>query len=347
MNILLTCAGRRNYLIEFFQNELGGRGRVIACDASVAAPALAVADEGVIVPRMDDPGYFEALLSICRDHQIRLLISVNDLELGGLARRVSDFRAIDTIPVVASPAVISTCQDKWATFNLLRSWGLATPDTYLCPASARAALAAGALQFPLIIKPRWGSSSIGLEQIDNDRQLSLAYEWGAIQLRRSIFWNLSPADCEHCLVIQERLEGQEYGMDVVNDLEGCYVATLARKKLVMRFGNTDRALTVEDDRLEQLGRVVCEGLQHVGSLDCDVIMTAEGPHVLDLNPRIGGGYPFSHLAGANLPAALVAWASGEETDPMWFKPKPGIVGSRCEEVMVVNAVDSNVRRVLC
>jgi carbamoyl-phosphate synthase large subunit len=347
MNILLTCAGRRNYLIEFFQNELGGRGRVIACDASAAAPALAAADEGVIVPPMDDPGYFEALLSICRDHQIRLLISVNDLELGGLARRVPEFREIDTIPVVASPAVISTCQDKWTTFKLLRSWDIATPDTYLCPASARAARAAGALEFPLIIKPRWGSSSIGFEQIDNDRQLSLAYEWGTIQVRRSIFWNLSQADCEHCLVIQERLEGQEYGMDVVNDLHGSHVATLVRKKLVMRFGNTDRALTVEDERLEQLGRGIGRRLRHVGSLDCDVMMTADGPQVLDLNPRIGGGYPFSHLAGANLPAAMMAWANGEEPDPLWFKPRPGIVGSRCEDVVIVNGIDINARRVLC
>jgi carbamoyl-phosphate synthase large subunit len=347
MNILLTCAGRRNYLIEFFQAELGERGRVLACDSSVAAPALAAADEGLIVPPMDDPGYFDALLAICQEHQIRLLISVNDLELGGLAQRAEEFRELGTIPVVAPPSVISTCQDKWTTFQLLRSCDVATPDTYLCPERVREALASGALKYPIIIKPRWGSSSIGFERIDNDRELALAYEWGMIQVRRSIFWKLSQGDCEYCLVFQEQLQGDEFGLDVVNDLEGNHVATLVRRKLVMRYGNTDRAITVEDHRLERLGQVIGRRLRHLGSLDCDVVMTESGPQVLDLNPRIGGGYPFSHVAGANLPAGLIAWANGEEADPNWFKTRPGVVASRCDEMMIVNPVDSNARRVLC
>jgi len=347
MNILLTCAGRRNYLIEFFQNELAGRGRVIACDTSAAAPALAAADEGIIVPPMNDPAYFDALLSVCEERQVRLVISVNDLELGGLARNADRFREIGTIVVVADSQVISTCQDKWTTFQLLRSCEIPTPETYLSPDRVRQALASGTLEFPLIVKPRWGSSSIGFEKIENERELALAYEWGTIQVRRSIFWNLSQGDCEHCLVFQEQLQGDEYGIDVVNDLEGNHVATLVRQKLVMRYGNTDRAMTVEDRRLERLGEMIARRLGHIGSLDCDLMMTESGPQVLDLNPRIGGGYPFSHVAGANLPAALIAWANGEEADPAWFKPRAGVVASRCDEMMIVNSVDSNARRVLC
>jgi carbamoyl-phosphate synthase large subunit len=347
MNILLTCAGRRNYLVEFFQNELAGRGRVIACDADKMAPALAAADEAVVVPRMSDAGYFDALLAVCREHQIRLIISVNDLELGGLARHAERFHEAGTIPVVADESVIATCQDKWATFQLLRSWGVATPDTYLGPDRVREALATGTLEFPLIVKPRWGSSSIGLERIENDRELALAQEWGTIQLRRSIFSSLSQNDFVHGLVFQEELRGDEYGMDIVNDLDGNHVATLGRQKLAMRYGNTDRAMTVEDQRLERLGQALGRRLAHRGSLDCDVMMTESGPQVLDLNPRIGGGYPFSHLAGANLPAALIAWACGEEADPAWFKPQPGVVSSRCDQMMIVNSVESNARRVLC
>jgi carbamoyl-phosphate synthase large subunit len=347
MNVLLTCAGRRNYLIQFFQSELGGRGRVFACDTSSAAPALAVADEGIIVPSMDDPGYFDALIAICQEHQIRLLISVNDLELGGLARRAEEFREVGTIAVVASPSLIATCQDKWTTFKLLSSCGIFTPDTYLGPEPVREALANGAIAYPLVVKPRWGSSSIGVERIENDRELTLAHEWGMVQVRRSMFWKLSQADGEHCLVFQEQLPGDEFGMDVVNDLEGNHVATLVRRKLVMRYGNTDRAMTVEDPRLERLGQIIGRRLQHPGSLDCDVMMTASGPQVLDLNPRIGGGYPFSHVAGANLPAALIAWASGEEPGPACFQVRPGVVASRCDEMMIVNSVDSNARRVLC
>jgi len=338
MNILLTCAGRRNYLVHFFQNALAGRGQVIACDSSDSAPALYEADQKFIVPEMDQPDYFDVLVSICRKQKVRLLISVNDLELGGLAQRAPRFREAGTIPVIASPQTIATCQDKWATFHFLRSRDIPTPNTYSSPVDARAALSLGAIKFPLFVKPRWGTSSIGVEQVDNDRELTLAHEWGQIQLRRTILARMSQADPDFCLVIQERVDGQEYGMDVVNDLSGRHVCTLARRKLVMRFGNTDRAITVTEPRLERLGQVIGRELAHAGSLDCDVMATERGCLVLDLNPRFGGGYPFSHLAGANLPAALIAWANREEPDPSWLRARPGVLVSKYDGVVVIDKV---------
>ncbi len=35
MNVLLTCAGRRNYLVHYFREALAGRGQVYAADAKV------------------------------------------------------------------------------------------------------------------------------------------------------------------------------------------------------------------------------------------------------------------------------------------------------------------------
>jgi carbamoyl-phosphate synthase large subunit len=136
-------------------------------------------------------------------------------------------------------------------------------------------------------------------------------------------------------VFQEWLDGQEYGMDIVNDFNGRHVATLARRKLAMRAGNTDRAITVADPALERLGQVLGRRLKHLGSLDCDVIATDGGYLVIDLNPRFGGGYPFSHMAGANIPAALVAWAEGTEPDPSWLRSRPGVVVSKNDGLTVI------------
>src|SRR5207248_4061835 len=120
-----------------------------------------------------------------------------------------------------------------------------------------------------------------------------------------------------------------YGLDIVNDLNGRYVCTFAKRKLRMRAGQTDRAVTVKDERLEKLGQTIGENLGHVGILDCDLFVSEQGCRVIDLNPRIGGGYPFSHIAGANYPAALIAWMNGEQADPKFFQIQPHVTVSRC------------------
>jgi carbamoyl-phosphate synthase large subunit len=193
------------------------------------------------------------------------------------------------------------------------------------------------LQFPLLIKPRWGTSSIGIEMVETHRELQLAYELGKFRIRRNPFAQGHQNDPDSAFVIQQRIEGQEYGIDVVNDLKGNYSATLARRKLVMRAGNTDRAISVEDARLRRLGETLGRQLGHIGCVDCDLIDSDLGIFVLDMNPRLGGGYPFSHMAGANLPAALIAWAEGVEPDPVWSSYQSGVLSSKYDSMLVVES----------
>jgi carbamoyl-phosphate synthase large subunit len=57
--------------------------------------------------------------------------------------------------------------------------------------------------------------------------------------------------------------------------------------------------------------------------------------VLEMNPRFGGGYPFSQIAGANLPAALIAWANGERVDTRWFEIEPNVTASKYDRLVVI------------
>lgn len=333
MNILFTCAGRRNYLLQYFREALAGRGQVFATDASPTAPAMMEADRAFVVPYVSDPTYFDVIIGLAKDHDARLLISLNDLELPYLSREKARLIAMGILPIVSDPWVIDACFDKFRTAELLAEIGLASPQTYLTLDDAKAALDSGELTFPLVVKPRWGTGSIGLEFPQDMRELELAYALVSLRLSRTIIADVSAADPGRGVLIQGRLPGQEYGLDIVNDLDGNHVTTFVKQKLAMRAGETDKAETVDEPILREVGARIAARLRHVGNLDCDVFLTPDGPAVLEMNPRFGGGYPFSHVAGANLPAALLAWVDGREPDSDWLTVTYGTIAAKCDRLV--------------
>ena len=142
-------------------------------------------------------------------------------------------------------------------------------------------------------------------------------------------------DAAYDVIVQECIQGQEYGLDIMNDLDGNYIATSVKKKLTMRAGETDKAITVRDERLEDIGRGISQAMRHVGILDCDLIVSNSRAVVLDLNPRFGGGYPFSHRAGVNMPAAINAWLSGRDPDQAWFRARPDVASAKYDVMATV------------
>ena len=334
MNILLTCAGRRGYEVDAFRTAINGRGLVVACDADPTAPSMALADRAVVVPRVDELGYVDALIAVCAREAIDLLVPVLETELPLLAARRTEFEAVGTIVLVSSSEVIATCHDKLASAAALAGWGIRSPRTFTSLAAAADAVRNGELAFPVLVKPRFGVGSIGIQRADDPADLAMAERACRKQAASRLLTPPQGTDPACLVLFQECLLGQEYGIDIVNDLDGRYVATLVRRKLRIRAGQTDRAVTASDPRLEQLGEQIGRGLGHRGILDCDLFVDGDDLCVLDLNPRFGGGYPFSHAAGANLPAAYVAWTAGQPVDPAWLRVGAEVTIARYDDFVV-------------
>lgn len=186
------------------------------------------------------------------------------------------------------------------------------------------------LDYPVILKPRWGMGSIGIYKADNFEELEVFYK----KISREIFSTYlkyeSLIDVDHAILIQEMIVGQEYGLDIINDLDGNYQNTIVKKKVAMRSGETDCAETVDFSELKLIGEKISKSLKHVANLDCDAFVTVDNAvYVLELNARFGGGYPFSHLAGVNLPKAIVKWLKNEIVDiNELLIAKPNVYGQK-------------------
>lgn len=335
MNVLFSCAGRRNYLISYFKDALKGEGLVLAADSSPYAPAMSDADKCFILPRVDSVDYLEKLLDICREEKVKLLFSLNDHELPALSENRQHFAAVGTFVVVSSPEVVEMAFDKVATAAFSESLGLPYPRTYDSLGKVLASLQSGEAQYPLFVKPRWGTASLCIEEVSDERELMLAWEYGLHKLKR--LGLRASTSGTGGLIIQEKIQGIEYGLDIVNDLHGNYQATFVKRKIAMRAGETDKAITEDIPELVQFGRRVGEMLQHVGNLDCDVFWNGKEACIIDINPRFGGGYPFSAVAGALVPEAILAWSRGEAPPVGWDNLKYGVASSKCDHLVTCSS----------
>ena len=317
MNVLITCAGRRGYLVEYFRevvSPLGGR--VVTANSEFYAAGLLAGDQRYVVPRIDDAGYLSVLLKIVEEQRIGLVLSLFDLDLPVLAAARGLFKEIGAEVAVSNPDTIEIAGDKWRMFEFLRAHGIPTPRSWLVPDDALNAMASGDVSFPLFVKPRWGMGSVGVRRADDPAELQAAVLGAREDVARTYLNLMAPERLGEAVLIQEFLTGVEYGADVFNDLEGRHLATAVKRKISQRPEGADFAFTVSDIELEGLCSQLSLLLRHRGNLDIDFIRPDGGiPQVLEINARFGGGYPFSHLAGARFPRALVQMVRGEEPDP--------------------------------
>ena len=327
MNILFTCAGRRTYLLKYFKENMSEDDRIVATDMQLSAPALTAADVKIQVPAVYDPSYLDVTLNICKEQKIDVLLCLNDLELPILADNKAKFEALGVTVIVSDPEVIDICFDKYKTAQWVESIGLNAPKTYVTLTSAKEALAKGEIYFPLFMKPRWGSGSIGLETIYDMEELDIYYHLLMKKIKKTILATASVGD--EYIMIQEKLGGKEFGLDVMNDLKGNNVGVSVKQKLAMRAGETDKAITVDIPEVYEMGKRIGENLHHIGNLDVDIMQRANGDFcVLELNPRFGGGYPFSYEAGVNMPKAILSWLNKESVDAELLRPQIGKMFSK-------------------
>ena len=334
MNILFTCAGRRTYLLKYFKENMAEGDKVVATDMQLSAPALQAADVKLQVPAVYDPEYVNITLNICKEQKIDALIGLNDLELPILAENKAKFEALGVKVIVSDPQVIDIAFDKYKTAQWVESLGLVAPKTYVRLADVKKALAEGEIEFPLFMKPRWGSGSIGLESIADMEELDIYYNLLMKKIKKTILATASVGN--EYIMIQEKLTGNEFGLDIMNDLNGKNVAVSVKQKLAMRAGETDKAVTVDLPEVREMGRKIGEALGHIGNLDVDIMQRADGAYcVLELNPRFGGGYPFSYEAGVNMPKAIIQWVKGEEVDPAILQPTYGRMFAKNDYLMEI------------
>jgi carbamoyl-phosphate synthase large subunit len=297
--VLLTCAGQKGYVLRALETSARA-GRIVAVDCDPDAPVRSAARFFEPVPplqRADE--YVEALLDVAARYEIDCLVPLNDLDLGVLAQARAVFARRGVAVLGASPAVVEAMRDKLAAAAWLAEEDLPAPRTW--PAELPPPGLPGPGR-PLVAKARFGQGSEGLRVCTTPEDLR-RLDAGA--------------------VLQERLAGPEYNLDILRSAEGV-IAVVGKRKLEMRYGSTHAAELVDDPELVALGVRLGEALTFVGSIDVDVMRSDRATEIIDVNPRLGGGFPFTALFFPEYVDALLAIGLGETPEPLFgLQPKAG------------------------
>lgn len=333
MNILITSVGRRSYLVKYFKEAIGEKGEVHVSNSTNISPAFRYADYSIVSPLIYDVGYIDFLKEYCVKKKINAIISLFDVDLPILAKHKKEFANMGVEVIVSESAVVEICNDKWKTFQFLKKNGFYTPKTYLNLVDVLKEIEQGNLLYPLVLKPRWGMGSISVYTAEEEEELKILYKKIEQQIQSSYLKYESKKTKGRNVIIQETVNGKEYGMDVINDLNGNYQNSIVKEKYAMRAGETDCAITVENKKIEECGETLSKCLKHIGNLDVDVFYDGNQPVVLEMNARFGGGYPFSHVAGVDLPRAIVAWLNGDEAEREWLQARSGVIAHKDIQIL--------------
>ncbi len=280
MNILITSAGRRVSLVRSFQKELRKIDKEAMVFAADAKPELSsacqISDKSFAVKRLDHPAYAEDLLRLCIENKIDVVIPTIDTELKLLAEVRETFLKKGVQVVVSDPEFVKICRNKRETNRFFNGLGIETareidkqhPD------------------FPLFVKPIDGSSSIDTYKVENERFLSKYHKENT---KLMFLEYLDPK--EHI----------EYTVDLYYDRHSELKCVVPRQRIEVRGGEVSKGVTRKNFLVKYLPEKMnrLEGAR--GCLTLQVFVNTQSSKVtgIEINPRFGGGYPLSYLAGAN------------------------------------------------
>ena len=300
VGVLLTGVGKRYDIVSAFAQH----ATVVAADPNPLAPAQYAAHHRCAVPRIDDPTYVPVLRELCERHGVRAVIPLTDLDLEVLAHA----RVAGELPaLVPAPEIARATFDKYEAHLLLEGLGLPSPPTVLPGEPVD--------HYPVMVKPRQGSGARSIHRADDAHEA----EFMARYIRE-------PA------MVQWLMDGPEFSIDCLSDLEGRCLNAIPRTMIESRGGESIKGTVIADRELIDLGRRVVEALGVRGPCTVQAFRDREiGLGITDVNTRFGGAFPapmYAALPGRTYPELIVAMARGELVEPHVGEFRAGVSFTR-------------------
>lgn len=316
MNILFCSAGRRVELLKDFRKSMDEGDRLVAADLSNLAPALYVADAYYLVPRIDDPNYLDTILDICRKEKINAVTTLIDPEIELLARHRDSFEAIGVEVLAPYTETAELCFDKFKMYQFFTAHGIPTTDTWGDYSSAMTAVEDGSLKFPVFVKPRTGSGSVGAQKVSDADTLKKLCE------------------ADPSLIIQRLMDGDLDADVYIDTISHKAVSAFSKRKLETKIGGASKTVSFKDEKLFSFIQQICGLLKFNGPVDMDFFYQDGMYYISEVNPRFGGAYLHAYGAGVDFIKLIKNNLNGIENAPVFGNYEEDVVMMMYDSVVI-------------
>ena len=295
MNLLFCSVGRRCELLKDFRKTMGDDLKIVVTDHSEVAPAMAFADKAYLVPLISDPDYIPMILDICKKEQIEAVTTLIDPEIMLLAKHREEFEKLGVLVLAPYEETAKLCFNKYELYRFLTEHQINTIRTYGTFKEFEDAFRAGEIAFPVFVKPREGSGSVGARKIET------------MELLRQV------TEEDKSLIIQELMTGKDLDADVyVDTVSHKPVAMFSKRKLSTTIGGANKTISFKDETLFAFIKSVLSVMQFNGPLDMDFFYQNGQYYLSEINPRFGGAYLHAYGAGVDFVKLIAENIKGNE-----------------------------------
>ena len=291
--ILVTSANGKLPLLTAIRDQLVSKyeeATVVAGDANPQCLASRLWPDFMDLPRLDEVSV-ESFIGMIVESGITHVIPTRDGDVEWFAVHKDLLRAAGVSCLVPASDSVAACRDKLLFAQQLEKEGIRVVETTEEPSCSRS----------MVVKERYGSGSVGMALNVNQREAESA----ARLLKAPIF--------------QPFIPGLEISIDVYRAPTGEIRGIVARSRDLVVHGESKITTTTDPEPYSHLANQVLTTLQITGHALIQVIDSAEGPVVLECNPRLGGASTLAMAAGLRTILWFIRESAGEPVDDLPFQ----------------------------
>lgn len=305
--VMITAAGTvtAQSLIKALRDD--GRVTFVAAgDMSPLNATRAFVNEFVALPAASAPDFAHRCFEAARSFEIDLLVPlIVESEFLPLDDERALFDGIGCRLLVPPREIFTRTGDKLEFARFLEEIGVPGPATVPYTPGVEPE------RYPVYLKPRRGSGSVGTARVESAHSLHEA------------------ARGRDGLIVQEAVDGIEFTVDCFAAEPGRVVAAVPRERIAIKAGVSVKGRTYRHAAIEGIARSVVERSGLRGPANVQGMLRADGGFsIIEMNPRFSGTLALTTAAGINFATLLIDLIEGAPLPDLLGRHEDGLTMMR-------------------